>query len=156
MTTKWHWTLQVKYIPYMCYQYPNFTLFYSTIRSFQDPAILRQVHQMTQKWPWKADGTPFMCYNYPQVPKFQPVLFTTSRFRDTGHFETSAPNDSKWAWTRQGQLCTHKCVTSIRECRISVLRPAIFEIQAILRQVHLGLQNYLKPYKVKCTPYMSY
>ena len=36
-----------------------------------------------------------MCYQCPWVPNFTPFRSTTSSFRDTGHFETSALNDPK-------------------------------------------------------------
>ena len=40
------------------------------------------------------------------VPETQiySILFCGQPFCDTGHFETNAPNDSKWSWTLQGQM----------------------------------------------------
>ncbi len=59
---------------------------------------LRRVHQMTPKWfdHWHIKDTRYTRYNYPRVPGFIPFHSTASRFRVTGHFETSAQNDPKW------------------------------------------------------------
>ncbi len=58
-------------------------------------AILRQVHQMTPKCPWTPQGQRYPIYVslVSTSPIFHSVRSTTSRFRDTGHFETSALND---------------------------------------------------------------
>ena len=37
-----------------------------------------------------------MCYYYQRVQHFTPVCSTTIRFRVTGHFETSTPNNPNW------------------------------------------------------------
>ena len=62
-----------------------------------------------------------------------------SHFRETGHFETSAPNEAKMTMNHTKSHIPHICVSSIHDSHILLrfaLRPAVSEIQAILRQVH--------------------
>ena len=62
-------------------------------------------------------------------------FYTTSHFRDTGNFKTSAPNDSKMTLNTTRSKVLHICVTSIPESQISVrfaLREALFQISHIL------------------------
>ena len=70
----------------------------------------------------------------------------TSLFRDTGHFEASAPNDPKMTLNTIKSYVPHIYVTcSIHESQISfhfALRQAILEIQVILRQVHQMTSNW--------------
>ncbi len=89
------------------------------------------------KWHWAIQGhkgTLNTCYWYTHiywVPCFGSLHSTTSRFRVTSHFETSAPNDSK-------NDIGHYKVTDVpymcylhREMKISVpfiLRPILFEL----------------------------
>ena len=60
-----------------------------------------------------------------------------SCFRVTGHFEISALNDPKMTLNPTRSNVFHICITSIYECQISIrfaLRPAVLELQAILRK----------------------
>ncbi len=62
-----------------------------------------------------------------------------SRFRVTGHFEKSAQNDPKMTLNPTSSIVPHIFITTVPESQISLrfaLRPAFFNIQAILRQVH--------------------
>ena len=133
-----------------------------------------------------------MCYQCPQLTNFTPFRSTTRRFRDTGHFETIAPNDPKlalnyrsnylymynycpWFPTFTLVCCTSSlffryrtfwdkctewpqiavelynvklpyiCVTGIPNSQISprfALRPVVFELHTILRQVHWMTPNW--------------
>ncbi len=68
--------------------------------------------------------------------KFHPM---TSHFQVTGHFEQLYQNDPKMPLSPTRSNVPHMCVTSIHRSHISLcftLQPAVFEIQAILRQVH--------------------
>ncbi len=84
-------------------------------------------------------------YNYsPWVSNFTQFHSTTTHFRDTGHFETSAVNDPKMTLNAKRSYVPHICATSIHESQISLhfaLWTAVFEIQAILRQVHRMTPN---------------
>ncbi len=69
----------------------------------------------------------------------------TSHFRNAGHFETSALNDSKLTLDPIRSKLPYTRITSVRDSQISLrfaVRPAFFEIQAILRQVHLMTPNW--------------
>ncbi len=86
---KWPWTLNMlkgQRYPYgqILPRVPTFVLW---LAIFKLQAILRQVHWMTPNT--KRSNIPLIC-NDPQVPNFNPFRSTSSRFRVTGHFETSA------------------------------------------------------------------
>ncbi len=49
-----------------------------------------------------------MCHLYPRVPNFTPFRSTSNRFRDTGHFEKSAPNDLKMTRNTTRSKVPHK------------------------------------------------
>ena len=77
-------------------------------------------------------------------PDFTPFCSMTSPFWDAGYFETSAPNDPK-VTLNQARSNYPLCMTSVRDSQISLrfaLRPALFKIQAILRQVHQMTPNW--------------
>ena len=64
----------------------------------------------------------------------------------------------KWHWLQQDQMYP-MCITSVPESQISValvLRSSVFELQAILNNVHRMTGNNLEPGKVKSTPCTSY
>ena len=67
---------------------------------------------------------------------------TNSCFWVTGHFEISAPNNPKWPWTLKGQMYPYYIqIITIHKSQSSLnfaLRLAVFELQAILRQLHWG------------------
>ena len=82
------------------------------------------------------------------------VLFAlpTAAFLVTGHFETSALNNPKMTLNFTSSNIPNACATAYQCHRIPNFTP--FCSTAILRKVHLWLQNDLKPDKVKCTPYV--
>ena len=86
-------------------------------------------------------------YNYsPPVSNFTPFRSTTSRFQVTCHFETNALNDPKMTLNTTKSNVPHICVTSIHESHISLhfaLQPAVFQLQAIVRQVHWMTPSWL-------------
>ncbi len=67
----------------------------------------------------KLPHTRYMCYWYPWLPNFTPFRSMTSRFRDTGYFETSAPNDLKKTLNPTRLKVPHMCIISIAEYQIS-------------------------------------
>ncbi len=97
-------------------------------------------------------------HNYcPRVSNVTPFRSTTSRFWNTGEFETSVPNDPELTMNATRSYVPHICVTSIQESHIPLifaLRPAVFELQAILTKSTEWPQKDPKHYKVKCTPYV--
>ncbi len=66
---------------------------------FEIQAILRHVYRMTQidieSYKVKL---PLYVQLVPRIPNFHSVSLLTSRFLDTGHFETSALNEPKLTW----------------------------------------------------------
>ncbi len=93
-TTRW-------YVPLICvtsiHESKIWILFAAWSDVFEFRAILRQVHEMTINWPWTVQGqiTLYMYDYFHRVTNFTPIRSMTSRFRDTGHSETSAPNGPK-------------------------------------------------------------
>ena len=71
-------------------------------------ATVRQVHRMTPTWSSTLKGQipniHVTSYSY-QVPNFTLIRPTGTRFRVTGHFETTGPSDPKRVWTVKGQRC---------------------------------------------------
>ncbi len=69
-------------------------------------------------------------YNqYPWFPNFIPFCYTTSHFRDTCNFETSALNDPKMTLNTTRSKVPHICFTSVNESHISLgfaLQPVVF------------------------------
>ncbi len=86
----------------------HFTLW---LAIFELQAILRTVHQMTPKWPWTLKGQKYPMYilQLPRVTDFTPFRSTASCSRVTGHFETSALNDSKMTLNTKRSKVPHKC-----------------------------------------------
>ena len=120
---------------------PNLSAFYFTAIRFrvtgQFETSASNDPQMTLNT--KVKGTPYTHYDYPQVPNLTLPRSTVSRFRVTGHFETHAPNDAKMTVNIKRSQVPHICVTTSPKCQSSIRfaqRPAVFELQAILRQVH--------------------
>ena len=88
--------------------------------------------------PYRVEYTLYMCYRYPWVPYFILFLFTTRRFGLTCHFETSVANHPKMTLNPTMSNIPYICDITIHESQISVRfthHPAVFETQAILRQV---------------------
>ncbi len=72
-------------------------------------------------------------------PKFHLFRSTAKRFRVTGQFETSAPDDPKMTINTERSKWPHMYITN--ESQISLLSffallPDVFKLQTILRQVH--------------------
>ncbi len=74
----------------------------------------------------------------PMSPKFHSVSLHHEPFRVTGHFEKSAPNDPQMTLnrTRSNYLIYVLQVSMRPKFHCFALRPAFFEKQDILRQVH--------------------
>ena len=102
-------------------------------------AIYTQPRTCVKPYNFIADkGIPYTYNNYPQIPNFAVSLYG-QLFWVTGHFETSAVNDPKMTLNTKRSNIPHMHITTVAESQISIrftLRPAIFELQAILRQVH--------------------
>ncbi len=92
-----------------CYNHPRVPKKFSRYRP-----ILRQVHWMTLKWPGtvKGYGTSYTHYKYPQVSNFALFCIMANRFRVTGHFETSAPNDPKITFKNKRSEVPHTHFTT--------------------------------------------
>ncbi len=75
-------------------------------------------------------------YNYHRGPNFTPFCHTAICFRVPGHFETSAPNDSKMTFNTKRSNGT--CIHMLQVTRIPHVapQPAVFELQALWKQVH--------------------
>ncbi len=71
-------------------QVPNFTPFHSTVRRFELQAILRQVHWMTPKWPWRLIGQryPIHVLYISLSPKLHSVLLYDYPFPKNWQFFT--------------------------------------------------------------------
>ncbi len=54
-----------------------------------------------------------MIFQYPGVPNFNPFRLTASRFRGTGHCETSTLSSPQMALTITRSKVTHICISSI-------------------------------------------
>ena len=92
---------------------------------------------MTPNWRSTLQGqiTLYMCKLCLRFPKFTPFHCTTSPYRDTGHFETSALNGTQIDLEPCKVKVPYICITSIPDSQISLrfaLWPGVFEIQAIL------------------------
>ncbi len=89
----------------------------------------------------KVQGTPYMVYySITTSPKFHLFHSTASRFQVTGadNFETSAPDNLKMTLNtkRSKVLHTHVITTPQSQIANFTLWTAIFEVHAILRQMH--------------------
>ena len=110
-----------------------------------------------QKWPWTYKVKSWYIYNYsPRVSNFPPFCSTTSRFRDTGNFDKC----TEWP---QNDLEHYKVKLPHNVLLISTshtfhsffdLQPAIFKLQAILRQVQRMTPKWPWTIQGQITPYM--
>ena len=117
---------------------------------------------MTPKWWWTLKAQRYPIYDhYPWVPNYSPICSTASHFWVTGHFETLRGQSPKFHSASLYRRCfqvTDKCtewpLNDLEHEEVKgalyicynypwvlnftpfALRPAIFELQAILRQVH--------------------
>ncbi len=104
-------------------------------------AILRWMHWMTPKAltlkSLKGHRYPVYCLPLHQVPYFIPLHSMDSRCRVTEHFETSALNDPKMTLNAKTSKLIHTHILTTPPPRLPnvILWRAIFELQAILRQV---------------------
>ena len=120
-------------------------------------AILRQVHRKTPKWPWtlKVIGIPYTYGNFPN-PNFQSLNFTSTarHFQVGGRFGRSAPSDPKMALNtlRSKVPILHITTPGTQISFRFAPWQAVFELQAILRQVHCMTPKW--PFKG--TPYTCY
>ncbi len=74
-------------------------------------ASLKQVHWITPKWPWTLKCQRYHIYMLKVSISLYDVF---RRFRVTGHFETSAPNDSKITLNTERSKVTHIHAKSTR------------------------------------------
>ena len=94
----------------------------------------------------KRSKMPHICCKYSRVPNFTQFCSTAGRFWVTGHFERSAPNDKKMTLNTKRSKVLNIQITTTPESKISLnfaLRPAISQIQAILREVHRMILKWL-------------
>ncbi len=152
MTLKWHCSVQGQ-------TYRIHVLLVSTRPtvhsiSFDEPPFSRyRLHVRWNKyteWPQNdIEQGQITLYMYNYSPRDS---LYDQPFRNTSHFETSAPNDPRLTLNTTGYTYVpHICVTSIQS-HISfsfALRPAVFKIQAILRTCTEWSETYLELYHVK-------
>ncbi len=99
-------------------------------------SFLKQVHQMTPKWPpillrWRYAKHVILT---PLVPIFNPFCCMTSRFWVTERFEKVHRITPKRPWTLQGQKFPKTCHTSTPESQISIcfaLHPSISSYRSL-------------------------
>ncbi len=108
-------------------------------RSFWDNSA--EYRPPPSKWPLKLRDQRYPKYDIllSASPKFHLFRSTAKRFRVTGQFETSAPNDPKMTINTERSKWPHMYITN--ESQISLLSffallPDVFKLQTILRQVH--------------------
>ncbi len=93
------------------------------------------------------------------LPKFQSVLLYDKQFsrcRPFWDWCTNWPqNDLEPNKVNVPHIC-YQCLWVSSYSILFSLRPAVFELQEILRKVHQKTQNDLEPYKVTGIPYMCY
>ena len=104
---------------------------------FQIEAILGQVHRMTPMTHWTLQGQiyPILVSMSPTYTQFHS---TTSRFQDTCHLETRAPNDPKMTLNPTRPNVHHICVITIPVSRIPArfaLRPAVLRYRPFWDQM---------------------
>ncbi len=105
---------------------------------------------MTPKWCWTLEGQRHPRYiTYDKYPQFQIliVLLYGELFLGYKPFETSALNDPKMILNTKTSKVPHIHVTTSPESQISprfTLCSSVFELRAILRQVHQMTQNDLQ------------
>ncbi len=126
---------------------------------FRDTGHLETQIAPNRHWSLQGEITVYIyMYNQcPWFPNFTQFHSTISRFRDTGNFETSALNNCKITLNTKRSYRPHIDVTSIQESQISLrfaLRPDVFRILAILRQVHRMTPNLYWILKGQITLYM--
>ena len=97
-------------------------------------------------------------YNYsPRVSTSTPFRSTASRFWDTGHFDTSAPNDPQIDLEPYKVKLPHMSYCCVHESQISLrfaLWPVVFEMQPILRQGHRMTSKWPWTLQGQITPYV--
>ena len=103
---------------------------------FELQAILRQVHQMTQKWPWTLQSYE----KYPRLLKFQSVSFYGQPFSSCRPFWDKCTEWPQMTLNIKSSRVTHRhaTITPPPPSRISLrFAPwsSVFELQAILRQL---------------------
>ncbi len=102
-------------------------------------------------------NVPHICYYCPRVPKFHSVSLYNHTFSRYRPFWDKCTKWPQWSWTPQGQMYPIYVLLVSMSPQISlsfILWPAIFEIQAILRQCTKWPQNQSEYYKVKDTMYV--
>ncbi len=104
MIPKWPWTVKRwKFTPCVSYNLlpsPKFQSFFAVWSPVLElPAYLREVHWMTQKWPWTQGQKVSQSYSTrtppPPCHKFQSVLLYGQPFSSYRNFQTSALNDPR-------------------------------------------------------------
>ena len=78
-------------------------------------------------------------FTVPRLENFTPFSSTAIYFRDTGDFETSAPNEPKMTLNTKRPKVLHMHITTTPPpqpmSRGFALQPPAFELLAILRQI---------------------
>ncbi len=108
---------------------------------FKIQAILRKVHGMAPKWHWTLQGqiTLYIYNSCPWFPNFTPFCSMTNLCSRYTPFWDKGTEWPKMTLDTTRSYVPHTYVTSIHKIQISLsffLRPEVFEIQVILRQVH--------------------
>ncbi len=101
-------------------------------------AILRQVHRMTPKWPWTLQGQWYVVL-VSRVFPFQPISLCGQPFSVYRPFSEQCTERSQITLNLQGHMYPIDVLLLSPSSNISVcftLRPAVLELQAILRQGH--------------------
>ncbi len=96
----------------------------------------------------------YICVTSVPDAQTSPTCSTTSRFRVTGHFETSVINNPQIILNTNRSPLDHICDNSVSESQISVrlaMWSTIFELQAILGKC---TERALNEYKVKLSQYI--
>ncbi len=115
---------------------------------------------MTAKLPWTLQGQmhPIYVTSIHESQIFSPFR-STSSFRDTSHFETSALNDPKMTLNTTRWNVPYICVTNVSESQISPHFPlwrTVFDTQlSIIDNVPNGIRMTLNTYQSK-VPYIYY
>ena len=125
---------------------------------FELQAILRQVHWMTPNWPWTLQGLRYPIY-VTSVRESQILLHFTLRnpFLSYRPFWDKCTEWPQMTLNLTRSNVPHICITTIPGSQISLrftVRPALFEIQTIVRQAHRTTPNRPSTLQCQSTLYM--
>ena len=71
-----------------------------------------------------------------RAPNFTPFFSTARRFRVTGNFETSAPNEPQIILNTKWSKVPHVTASEPKISILFAIRLVIFKLQDVLKQVH--------------------